>query len=634
MDAVQFSGVMELFLTMLKTYLTQAWPFALLHLVVIGLIVWEMLVIRREKLSLVKYAESRSHTQYSKSDGHMTALLKQFEEEAIRLGKQGLIVPMTDFSDRLDAAAEENLGRLSSHVSMLLTIGIAGTMFGVFEFAFYAGPVLSGAGTEGAQIALGQFLAQSMAKAFPVGFMGLILMFIFQVWTGRIEKGLQSAMSKGTRKALRERSDVVTSQAEIISQASEAIRTGLEPIKDLRQTLTESVSPVVESLGKRLDEALELIRTQFEELQKTTELLKGFSEDVGETLGHFRKETTNLNTLLKDAPEVLQGTIQIQEQQFEAIQRHQRITRKLGGRLAKISSGFEDILKLSTELPDRIVKSYEEIAAETHREALASWTVMASGLTSSIKDVVESMEEAANEVVGSSELIAALPSQVVEINRATAEATHKMNTETWQSMTTEFGSQVHKEYVAFLSALEEQSKGLKKDVGEVSTEISKFARNARSLLTEHFVKAVSEALKLAEDRIDQVLVSKYPDAVKKVDEMNATLIELAQKLVSARDAFQKTLSEAEKVDRKMKESEADLLSAVKEIRKISPGNDKEVLLPVMGDIRGILEQIRDKEQNGHMHTDLTGAIADIQNDLKQIQRPPQQTTLLGRILGR
>src|SRR5437764_38637 len=142
---------------LLRAYARDAWPFAVLHLVVIIYLGRSVLRMLGETRGLRTWEPASVATEGP------AAVLTSFIRDSETLGQRGFVVPITDYSDRLDSEVENLVGEIGDRTNMLLLVGIAGTLFGVFEFA---ARTMAITGDRLAQI--GPILAESMAKAFPV----------------------------------------------------------------------------------------------------------------------------------------------------------------------------------------------------------------------------------------------------------------------------------------------------------------------------------------------------------------------------------------------------------------------------------------------------------------------------------
>src|SRR5436305_1577408 len=119
---------------LLSGYFDAGWPFAALHAVVLFFVVYKTWFrkIRTETKALESWKSDRSSIR----KGETTPVLDRFVEDSEALGPQGILVPMTDYSDRLDSSVDGMVSELHDRINLLLLVGIAGSLFGLYEFAF------------------------------------------------------------------------------------------------------------------------------------------------------------------------------------------------------------------------------------------------------------------------------------------------------------------------------------------------------------------------------------------------------------------------------------------------------------------------------------------------------------------
>lgn len=289
-----------------------------------------------------------------------TDVMDQFVRESDQLGPQGMFVPISDFSDRLDSVVDGMIAELHDRTNLFLIIGIAGTLFGVFEFAFKSYNVLiSGDIAPGDRIfKLGEFLSGSMAKAFPVGFAGLIFTFISQIMTASPETKLRKALSKATHLALLRRQresqsqaelvrNAVNSQAELVRGSVGEIKEAMQPLADLRVTLTQTIEPVIKTFGERLEQSLKLVEAQFNKLEETTGGLQDAVGSVRAGVDSLQVAADSLKALTADTPAAIRNIIEMQEQQK--------------GSLTAFGESFGEHLAQAREINDLILASTDNL---------------------------------------------------------------------------------------------------------------------------------------------------------------------------------------------------------------------------------------------------------------------------------
>jgi hypothetical protein len=264
---------------------------------------------------------------------------------------------------------------------MLLLVGIAGTLFGVFEFASRTMHVY---GDVLAQI--GGILAESMAKAFPVGFVGLMLMLVFQLALGGPVSRLHRAASEATTRALEHRGVVSRTLAETIASS---IAESMRPVSTLGETVSEHLQPVVSALGERLDQSLSLVRLQFGEIDRSTQRFIEATGHLRESANAMTKTSGRLEELLKATPKVLANTDRVQ-------QLHKDLLEQLGQSFMKHvenANGVADVLQrvrtsaegLPEELVRQLVVGMKPMFERLAIDATATWETLSQELGNELR---------------------------------------------------------------------------------------------------------------------------------------------------------------------------------------------------------------------------------------------------------
>ncbi|HXG07845.1 MAG TPA: hypothetical protein VNI77_11035 [Nitrososphaera sp.] len=205
---------------------------------------------------------------------------------------------MTDFSDRIDSLIDGEISSLHSFVNLFLITGIAGTFYGLFHFAQ---SVTQG----GSQIDnYAQKLNEGMANAFPVGFVGLVLTFFGHLAVSSREGRLREAAAKGMETCFRLRKtttffQTLSGSLKTLEGLPNAIAKSLEPIKDLENTLDQTLRPVISSFEQQLKTTSGLIQSQFE-------LLQGAVSTIQRTLSTVSKTVESLHQTISGLPNVLE----------------------------------------------------------------------------------------------------------------------------------------------------------------------------------------------------------------------------------------------------------------------------------------------------------------------------------------
>lgn len=355
--------------------------FVVMHVVVFYTIVKSFGKLKRETLALKKWSpENPGQGKVGGDKADTVGVLDQFVNECNFLGPQGMIVPMTDFSDRIDSHIEGLVSELSERINMLLIIGIAGTLFGVFSFV--ADPTFSSSsdGMDTVQ-KVSELLTTSMAKAFPVGFVGLLGMLVCQYIASNQDDLFRKAATEATGRAIRHRAEKIVSQPDVLkkligqfltyaSKTAEQqcernrdvalrIETALKPLGNLQNTLTELVNPVVNQLAERLDKALELVQAQTTQTKQVGEHLADSLSGMDKSVASLVEVAGSLQTILSDVPMLVHETAPALKEVTKASKANLKTAEALTQRVADLS---EEMLGLPAKLKEQFVTIHQAVA--------------------------------------------------------------------------------------------------------------------------------------------------------------------------------------------------------------------------------------------------------------------------------
>jgi methyl-accepting chemotaxis protein len=541
-EASPVSDFLHLISALAAGYLVKGWPFLLAHILVAYLVSrsWHRLNRERRALeswdipSIVADKDEDSSASAIDKAGITTpnsasppkvhagkkpetiVVLERFVDESRVMGAKGFFVPMTDFSDRLDSAVEGKIAELHDRTNLFLYVGIAGTMFGVFEFAHRSYTLItSNVAQSDKLIKLGEYLSGSMSRAFPVGFFGLLFTFIAQIIATRPEQRLREELSEATRKALEARKSATHSQGEIILKASADIGEAMAPLKNLEKTLSEGLKPVVEVFGERLDKSLGLIEAQFKRLETTSLGLEAAVGEVKAAVGSIADATKSLNSLIKETPKVINRLLDLEK--------------KHEGSLEKIDALFMEHFKQADQLSNELQKAVgnlstlsDQVIAETtagisriETASVGSWTSAAKDLREKVEaELGQLFEDAARRMteinstvdkalnvmndVGlvSADSIAAvgkLAPEIAENYKVSLDKVGGDSLKQWIELSEKLFAASQRQYLAYLDAVQagtlESSTALK----NAATEWDTIARYAPQILREPVQAAVAEA---------------------------------------------------------------------------------------------------------------------------------------------
>jgi hypothetical protein len=392
----------ELLGKLLTAYWNKAWPFALGHGVLVALIFYRKFLIHREAAALEAWRPPQSpepvdaKAAANDTRSPATRTLDRFIEECMELGPQGFFVSIADFSDRIDSIIEGLLSDLYNKINMLLIVGIAGSLFGLFEFANSSSHGLADiANGKGVQVNFSELLASSMAKAFPVGFVGLVLMLFFQVWATVPESRLRQAVVVAIGRAVEERRKLCRSQAAIVEAAVVSIGQAMKPLENLESTLARTITPVVEEFAKQMEGSLAFFKKQFDALTgastKIDEAVNAVERSVVAVERNIRilEETAGrLDLTLKAAPAVLATSIQLQKEQVVAFQQFKATSLEAQAQLRDALGTFERQLSDVAALHRSSLEKTEMALGGQAERLFDAVQVKAAGLVASLSEGV------------------------------------------------------------------------------------------------------------------------------------------------------------------------------------------------------------------------------------------------------
>lgn len=615
---------------LLLSYFTNAVVFFLLHLLVIGFIIIALRDIHSEVRALNAYDpqtyDPKEASGSAKKTTLLVVLLHQFVQDATRLGKQGIMVPLTDFSDRLDSGTEQISGKLRDYVSLLLTIGIAGTMFGVFEFAAGAAGQFVGAGQLAGE-RLAELLAHSMSKAFPVGFMGLILMFFFQFIASAREEKLRKALSKATGFALEARDEVSQSQADVI-------RESLAPLQNLERTLTTSFQPFVESFSEniqplfasfqdRLEVSLTNVEEHFQKAQETSEGMRQATEGIKQSVEALQAQTQNLALLMQKAPAVIEKTIAMQEAQQRSINelhdaQQQSINALQVTQQQSIGELREAQQRNISEILERQQRSIGDLQ-ETQQQSINEWQQtqqrsigeLHDAQQQSVSGFAERLDTLATQTSEAAKELSGVPQVLRETIKPEMKQLHDESLQVWEGMTNQFGKDLEIEYGEFLAQLNPETSGLTSSLSQLREEIQNAARelyrvanNWQSLMETKFMRSVEMALReatervdqamaLTTERIDEVLMQRYPDATEKVEAFTEALGRLVGRTRTATEGLDAWLERVREAEDNLTQAQRIFSQLLDDMALQTNGQREDQVVRQLGVVTHVLEDIRD-----------------------------------------
>jgi len=582
-------GILEILKNLLTGYIKFGWPFAGMHLLVVVAIIFDSWYrkIRVETKALRGWnPEIPGDIQGAET----TSILNNFLEETKKLGPQGFLVPITDFSDRVDSLIDGLVSELHDRINLFLLVGVAGTVFGLFEFGFKAYEALTSTGVaDDARIKLlGQHLSLSMSKAFPVGFVGLVLTFIFQIVAAFPERHLREALSKATREALVKRKELSVSQASLALTSAAAIKETLQPLSDLKLTLKKSIRPLLRQFGTRLDQSLTLVKSQFEEIQTTTTNLKEAVDSVNAGVNAFNEVGGNLKTLLQDVPAVLGNTIKLQETELATLRNFDEVMGGYMDQVQQLNLALNETLSKLNDFPTDLIRETKPIFENLRTDSLTVWRDHSKEFCEVLSHDYDSLFDKIDSRIGkvesqldtmSSDLqtvtgnlgtaitsLTALPSLIDSEIKTTFGKLGEESKVEWVSVANKFGQTTQSEYIIYLQRIQNQAKEASDKLKEGAEDLNRIARgwNWDRLLKDP-VETILENAKTditAElKKLDQALVERYPLVASKIETFNKNLDTMLGQVQSIQKVLSEWVQDAEKAQNKVHDIHETLVVA-------------------------------------------------------------------------
>lgn len=358
-------------------------------------------------------------------DAYITTQLGVFLEEAERWRAQGIAVPMTDYSDRIDSLIEGFVDRLHNAVNLFLVAGLAGTFFGMAEFARQTSALQQATDSR----VILDALRTALGHSFPIGFLGLILTiflhFLASRWEGQLREASAAAVNQALHSrtaALRQNSfeslvaavrELPQKLAEALKPANESLAAQLEPLlglpsslqksnqeilDPLRELFTESRKEWKDTVGK-LDRQSERVSSAIEKLEQPIQGLTGKIDDIGALISNMGMVTEKV---LEDAQKITATTDQLNSSIAGTAKALDEAADKLGSLPEKVQS---DMSNLHVVLRERIGSYYERIG----RDYVDSMIQLAGSSVGNITDAAthagEAMQSAARSLQNMAESV-------------------------------------------------------------------------------------------------------------------------------------------------------------------------------------------------------------------------------------
>lgn len=379
----------DILVELLARYVNDGRLFFAAHLVCVIFVVYLVYELDRERRRLREWLPTDTD---SDAPPHSIArLFDQFVKSVRQMGPKGGTADVGEHLQRIQDAVSRRETHLSDAIHWLLLIGIAGTLFGLFEFAFKVAALAPD------QIAanVGRILSEAMAKAFPVGFVGVGLLVFFQGVASFIEKKLDEAVGAATGRALDYRREQTVAETDFIDAVQASISSSMQPLQDLGGLLENSLQPVIQTFATRLDDSLSLVRTQMDEMRRYAGQISSVEREFVNAASQVRSTVESLQEFSLTINERL-DTVQAES---AALQRQSDATIRWSEALIKLSQAQQErIQQLQTEsdvtltraaeMQDKVFDLVENLERAGHHVS-ALPVVMAETVRTSVPNLVE-----------------------------------------------------------------------------------------------------------------------------------------------------------------------------------------------------------------------------------------------------
>lgn len=502
---------LQILATLVSNYLAFGWPFLLTHLFIGG-------VFLRKSWAFWHEIEELSRWEHGTAECHHppAMILQQFAEDSERAGKLGIFVPLTDYSDRLDAHVEGEIDSLHSLANMFLVVGVAGTFFALFRFAF---EVRSGLPAE----AIGVHLSEGLASAFPIGFVGLLLTMAGQFWIHFIEARLRLALDGAARAALRQRNAHGTT---VISQIAKA----LEPLKNLETTLSQSLQPVIEGFQKQLQETQQYMVEQVQPLTTAVSRLQVSVDKMDRSAASLIETTEQFPALLQKAANIQAESLVAIERTGEIIARWEPLVQGAADSLTGAARELAQVPgKLSLQFEDSLTQMASDSGQALHNATERFFNALEPSVAR-LEKTSGNLEDAADGLGAVPERIGAAMTAVVHSSQKELEGIK----DAFKTGVEDLSNNAYREWrdnaAKFINDLNGATQGHLDKVSAASSDTASSMREAANALIDtcnryksDLATVVPQLLRKVESdlqpylrQMDEAIVQRYPGALENI----------------------------------------------------------------------------------------------------------------------
>lgn len=539
-----FTGLLA---ELLANYFEHGWPFLAAHLVLAFFFLWNFWAARSELRELGAWRPAAGvEPRYTPG-----RIVGQFVADAEKHGQQGSLIPMTDYSDRLDAHIDHKVAALTTRANLFLVIGVMGTFFALFQFAFR---VRGGLPPD----QIGQRLSEGLAVAFPIGFIGLILTLAAHVATDSLEGRFRKAADDAVHRALDWRSEhLVTVESEILL--------AIEPLRNLQKTLSQTLQPVIEGFQEQLKETHEIMAKQVQPLADVIARLDMTGNVLNASAQTMQASVSEYGQLVERAAEVGKENLALIRKSRKIFEDLDDVVRAAAGALADASNRLSTVPQI---LSDRVGEKLDEITARIE----SAWQQSSSRLFEDLSQLSAKLDSSSRDLAEAAGRLQQLPEDfnhrlmesltqqanvmAVSLEQFRTEFRNAIDqlvrdaSEAWRTgagrLTDSLQNAVEEQVASIRTASSQTCKNLTEASNLLSDIGNHFEKTLQSLIPGILDRAVTEITPYL-DRLDRAVAEEYPKALanlKSSVEATRQFSQTTEDLLARVNAIQKMLIDA------------------------------------------------------------------------------------------
>jgi ABC-type transporter Mla subunit MlaD len=497
--------------TLFSNYWSIGWPFLLIHLAIGVFFVWKYWSFWHEIQELGRWEPGHPGSHHPPA-----MILQQFSVESESAGQIGIFVPMTDYSDRLDAHVDGEIDSLHSLVNMFLVVGVAGTFFALFRFA---SAVKDGLPAD----QIGLRLSEGLANAFPIGFVGLLLTIGGHFGIHFAEGYLRQALDRAARAALSRRAAFGTT---VVSQIAEA----MEPLKNLETTLSQSLRPVIEGFQKHLQETQKYMVEQVQPLTTAVSHLQATVDKMDSSATSLNKTTEQFPALLQEAASIQSRSLAVIERTGEIVARWEPLVK---GAADSLTGAAKDLAQVPGQLSLQFGEALTQMASHSAQVVHDATERFFNGLEPGVARLAKAsgnLEDAAAGLCAVPERVGAAMTAVIHSTQQEIEGVKdafktgiedlsNKAYEAWMDNAAKFINDLNgatKEHLDKVARASDDSAKSMREAANALIDTSNRYRSDLATLVPGLMKQVQSDLQPYLRQLDEAIVLRYPAALESI----------------------------------------------------------------------------------------------------------------------